>query len=251
MRWWAAPSASSTTVILGASSFFFFIFGCWCGAGAPSTSRRQLVPDPVDIFSKVRPSVRVFASFLYSTWNRESPPTPISFSPAYFDCFSLLSSLVCICRGETHHSLNYSIREPWFFFAFKSLASCCVSSHSTAVHSYFLFLFWEPTLSKIFQKNKNFQHFSHSERKFVPLRSIESNYNQIKEFPYREDAKERTKNNKIFQIKENRKWPIPTRIRSDMLEEDGCWSFDEQQLYNTIHSDEVKSNRCAFLLIEY
>ena len=141
--------------------FFFSIFGCWCGAGAPSTSRRQLVPDPVDIFSKVRPSVRVFASFLYSTWNRESPPTPISFSPVYFDCFSLLSSLVCICRGETHHSLNYSIREPWFFFAFKSLASCCVSSHSTAVHSYFLFLFWEPTLSKIFQKNKNFQHFSH------------------------------------------------------------------------------------------
>lgn len=124
--------SSSTTAIsflifsLFVILFFFFSFLLllmW--RRAPSTSRRQLVPDAVDI-SK-RPSVLFFISFsffsLHSEARENTGQGPTHYTVVYtvhnyylcpslavFLCVLLLSSLGCIYAvAKTHHSLNYSI----------------------------------------------------------------------------------------------------------------------------------------------
>lgn len=175
---------------------------------APSTSRRQLVPDAVDI-SK-RPSVRPFFFFFLSTrklvkTQGKGPPT--IYCSVY--CTQLLSMPIScrvslrlialvtrlhICRGENSSLSQLFDLDAWFFsslflgvLVFSRIPFGALHRHpppfflclafstvylGTCIHFFFDFSTkW---------KNKFFL-FWNSKMKVCPgLRSIDSNYNQMK-----------------------------------------------------------------------
>ncbi len=192
--------------------FFFSFFLLLMWRRAPSTSRRQLVPDAVDI-SK-RPSVRpsfffyfffFFLSPLGSSWKHRARAHPLYCSVytvhnyylcpslAVFLCLLLLSSLGCIYAvAKTHHSLNYSIWtrdfSPVFFGGFL-FSPAFHSGLCTDVSPLFFCLAFSSLFGNLHTffldfstkwKNKFFL-FWNSKIKVCPgLRSIDSNYNQMK-----------------------------------------------------------------------